>query len=64
MLDALAAADSFEEFGRLIRAIGRRQNGYGIADRLLRRVAIDSACTVIPTDDTALQRLAEDSILG
>ena len=64
MLDAFTANDSLEDLAPLHRALGRDEHGNRLPDSLLRRVSKQPLSPVVPRQNDALQRLADDGVVG
>src|SRR5690348_8478321 len=63
MLDSFAFSDLLQDFGDLVRLLGRRQNRDWPADHLFGGVAISALRSLVPRCDDAAQGLANDGIV-
>jgi hypothetical protein len=64
MLDPLARSQPAEDDIFFAVALGRNQHRHGASDGLVRRVAEQSLGPLVPGDDPAFERLADDRIVG
>ena len=64
MVNALPAADAFENCRFLISAVGGEQQRDRLADRLCGGVAKKPFSALVPTGDPAMEVFAEDRIVG
>src|SRR5262245_62803252 len=63
LLDPLAAPHTFKDRRLLIAPVQRNQNGDGLADDLLARIAIYPFRALVPACDDAIEVLAYDCII-
>jgi len=64
VIDTLTRAQPRQDLGLLFEAVRRNQHRDGLAHRLVRRVAENAGGALVPRDDHALERLADDRIVG
>ena len=64
MIDTLPAAKLLQDFGLFIEAIGREEDGDGIADHFLGGVAEHPLGGWIPAFDDAVEVFADDGVVG
>src|SRR5437879_3352817 len=62
--NALSLLEAPENSRNLIGPVGRNQHGDGTSFHLFSRIAIDLLRPRVPTDNNALQRLADDRVVG
>src|SRR6185369_206605 len=63
MVNPIAAADALQDFRFFLEMIRRNENGYRLADNLLRSISKDPLRTAIPARNDAIQILADDRIV-
>ena len=61
---AVARCDAADEDALLVQPIRRNEDRDGPSKRLLGRVSKETLCGVIPTCDRAVERLADDGVVG
>src|SRR5450759_1758712 len=64
VLDGLAASDAREEIGQLVSALGRHDDRHVAPHGLVGGIAVESFGGGVPGGDGAIQRLADDGIVG
>src|SRR5688572_13892922 len=64
MIHTLAAPEPFQNLWFFVKPFGRDQYGYGLPDRLLRRVAEQSFRASVPAGDDAIKVLADNGIVA
>src|SRR5204863_4119141 len=64
MVDALTAPNAVEYGGLLVVALGRYENGHGLANDLFALVAEEPLRRAVPAGDDAIEILADDRIVG
>ena len=64
MVDHLAPAQPRQDLALLVMQLGRDDAGDRLADHLVRRIAENAGRTGVPRGDPALQRLADDGVVG
>ena len=64
MVDHLAPAQPRQDLALLVMQLGRDEAGDRLADHLVRRIAENAGRTGVPRGDPALQRLADDGVVG
>src|SRR5205085_12085565 len=63
VLDALAALEPRDDGRLLVGVVFGDEDGDGLPDRLLRRVAEDALGPPVPTRDDPFERLADDGVV-
>ena len=64
MVDALTAPDAVEYAGLLVVALGRYEDGHGLANDLIGFVAEEPLRRAVPAGDDAIEILADDRVVG
>ena len=64
MVDTLTAAQAVQQSALLVVSLWWDQQRDRLADGFLRRVPKDSLGTGVPGEDEAIQRLADDRVVG
>src|SRR2546427_4924002 len=63
VIDALAPAKAREDRRQLVRVVGWDDDGDGASDHFLWAVAVDVLGALVPADDRAVERLADDRVV-
>ena len=64
VLDALAGPDARQDEGLLVLVVGGDEDGHGLADDLVGRVAEDALGPAVPARDDGVERLGDDGVVG
>src|SRR5262249_16028693 len=59
MLDAFATSNAFKDGRLFVMSLWRHQDGYGLADHLVRSIPVQSLRALVPARDNAVQVLGD-----